>query len=88
MELEEDGKIRLIAVGTLKATKAFDRLLRIAKRLAAKGYNIHLYILGKGPLEDQFRQFIKDNNLSNNVTLLGYQMNPYKYIARSDIFLC
>ena len=88
VELEEDGKIRLIAVGTLKETKAFDRLLRITKRLVERGFNVHLYILGKGPLEDQFHQFIKDNNLLNNVTLLGYQMNPYKYIARSDIFLC
>ena len=61
VELEEDGKIRLIAVGTLKETKAFDRLLRITKRLVEKGYNVHLYILGKGPLEDQFHQFIKDN---------------------------
>lgn len=84
----DDGKIRLIAVGTLKEVKAFDRLLRITKQLVDKGYNVHLAILGKGPLEEQFRLFIKDNNLFSSVTLLGYQVNPYKYVAKSDIFVC
>lgn len=87
-EYENDEKMHLVAVGTLKEIKAFDRLLRIAKRLIDQDYSIHLYILGKGPLKNLFNQFIKENDLINSVTLLGYQTNPYKYIARSDIFLC
>lgn len=87
-DYEDDEKIRLVAAGTLKEIKGFDRLLRIAKRLIDQDYSIHLYILGKGPLENHFNQFIKENDLINSVTLLGYQTNPYKYIARSDIFLC
>lgn len=87
-DYETDGKMHLVAVGTLKEIKAFDRLLRIAKRLIDQNYSIHLYILGKGPLKNQFNQFIRENDLSNSVTLLGYQINPYKYIARSDVFLC
>ena len=83
-----DDKVRLIAVGSLKPVKAFDRLLRISKRLVEENYNIHLYILGRGPLEKQFREYIEKNNLTNNITLLGYQTNPYKYVAKADLFLC
>ena len=87
-EMIDDKKIRLIAVGTLKEMKAFDRLLRITKRLINEKYKVHLYILGRGPLENQFRSFIEENNLSDSITLLGYQTNPYKYMAKSDIFIC
>lgn len=87
-ELVDDGKIRLIAVGTLKEVKGFDRLLRITKRLLEEEYSIHLYLLGKGPMEQQFRQFVRKNDLSDNITLLGYQINPYKYVAKADVFLC
>mgnify|MGYP000767931269 CR=1 FL=1 len=83
-----DNKIRLIAVGSLKPVKAFDRLLRITNRLIEEKYNIHLYILGRGPLEKQFREYIKQNGLTSNITLLGYQTNPYKYVAKADLFLC
>lgn len=87
-EFIDDKTVRLIAVGSLKKTKGFDRLLRIIKRLICENYSVHLYILGKGPLENQFKDFIRDNKLSESITLLGYQTNPYKYIAKSDIFVC
>ena len=87
-DFSDDNNIRLIAVGSLKKMKAFDRLLRITKRLIDENYKIHLYILGKGPLENQFKDFINDNGLQKRVTLLGYQTNPYKYIAKSDLFVC
>ncbi|HIU68570.1 MAG TPA: glycosyltransferase [Candidatus Scubalenecus merdavium] len=83
-----DNKIRLIAVGSLKPVKAFDRLLRITNRLIEEKYNVHLYILGRGPLEKQFHEYIKQNSLTSNITLLGYQTNPYKYVAKADLFLC
>ena len=27
-------------------------------------------------------------NLETNVTLLGYQLNPYKYLNKMDLFVC
>ena len=78
----------MIAVGTLKESKGYERLLRIVKRLKDENYHIKLYILGIGPLEDKIRKFIKDNDLEDTVFLLGYQTNPYKFVARSDLFVC
>lgn len=78
---------RIIAMGTLKEIKGYERLLHIAKRLKEK-YSFHLYILGIGPLKETFESYIRNNGLENCVTLLGYHVNPYKYLKNSDLFVC
>lgn len=87
-ELMDDGKIRLMAVGTLKESKGYMRLLSIIKRLQDENYSAHLYILGIGPLQPEMERYIQTNNLQGAVTLLGYQTNPYKYVAKCDLFVC
>lgn len=87
-KLQDDGKIRLIAVGSLKESKGYDRMLRIIKRLHEEHYPVHLYILGIGPLQGKLEQYIKETALSDAVTLLGYDTNPYKYVAKCDLFIC
>lgn len=87
-EFVEDGKIRIIAVGTLKQSKGYDRLFRIIKRLSSESYPIHLYVLGIGPVQQELEEYINENSLQQCITLLGYQTNPYKYVGKSDIFVC
>ena len=87
-ELVDDGKIRIIAVGTLKQSKGYMRLLNIIKRLRDEQYPMHLYILGIGPLQAEMEEYIRRNELQDTVTLLGYQTNPYKYVSKCDLFVC
>lgn len=87
-ELKDDEKIKLIAVGTLKQSKGYMRLLKIIKRLRDEQYPVHLYILGIGPLLQEMKEYIYQNKLGDIVTLLGYQTNPYKYISKCDLFVC
>lgn len=87
-ELVDDGKIRLMAVGTLKESKGYMRLLSIIKRLRDEEYPVHLYILGIGPLQQEMERYIQASDLQEAVTLLGYQTNPYKYVAKCDLFVC
>lgn len=87
-ELMDDGKIRLMAVGTLKESKGYMRLLSIIKRLRDERYPVHLYILGIGPLRQEMERYIQANDLQEAVTLLGYQTNPYKYGSKCDLFVC
>lgn len=88
LKLQDDGKIRLIAVGSLKESKGYDRMLRIIKRLHDEHYPVHLYILGIGPLQGKLEQYIKEAALQDTVALLGYDTNPYKYVAKCDLFIC
>lgn len=78
----------LIAVGTLKQSKGYMRLLNIMKRLREHDEKVHLYILGRGPLQGEMERFIREHSMEKLVTLLGYDTNPYQYIARADLFVC
>lgn len=87
-EINANATVRMIAVGTLKESKGYDRLLRIMRRFKQEKASAHLYILGIGPLQEWMEAYIKENDLSDTVTLLGYQTNPYKYVERCDLFVC
>lgn len=80
--------INIVAMGTLKEVKGYDRLLRIVRRLYENKYMFHLYILGQGPLKGKMEEFIRDNHIEHIVTLLGYQTNPYCYLSRCDLLVC
>lgn len=83
-----DNEIKLVGVGKILASKGFDRLARIHKRLKDDGYPIHTYILGIGPQRSEIEQYLRENDLTDGYTFLGYQTNPYKYVAKCDLFVC
>ena len=83
-----EGEIRLCGVGKLMPTKGFDRLARIHKRLRDEGYPVHSYVLGIGPEKEKLEAYLAEHHLENSFTLLGYQTNPYKYVAKCDLFVC
>jgi len=72
----------------LKKSKGFDRLIRIQKRLKQDGLNTNFYILGKGSERDNLINLATENQLGDSFCLLGYKTNPYKYIAKCDLFVC
>ena len=78
----------MCSVGRLVYEKGFDRLLKIHKKLLENGVNNKLWIIGEGIERTSLEKYIFDNNLQETVTLLGYQHNPYKYIAKADLFVC
>lgn len=84
----KETETKLVAVGKLLHNKGFDRLLRIIKHLLEEKYKVHLYILGDGPMRTQLEKYIADNHMEQYVELLGYQLNPYKYMAKCDLFVC
>ena len=83
-----DAKVRLCGVGKLMPNKRFDMLLRIHKRLVEEGYSLQTCLLGDGPQRHELEQFVRENSIEDSVTFLGYQTNPYKYVAGCDLFVC
>lgn len=74
-------------VGRLSEAKDPLYFLNIIKKLHKKIPNITAIIIGVGPLEEECRRFINDNDLSQHVTMLGFQRNPYKYMAAAKIIV-
>lgn len=84
----KNGEIKLIGVGKLMPNKGFDKLARIHARLIKEGYKVHTYILGEGPERNKIEKIVDENGCADTFTLLGYRTNPYKYVAKCDIFVC
>lgn len=85
---KQDGWVNIIGIGSLKRSKGFDKLLRIHKRLIDEGIKQRVYILGKGPERNNLENAVKENNLEDTFILLGYNTNPYKFVANCDLFIC
>ena len=81
-------EISIVCVGKILPNKGFDRVARIHKRLRDNGYPVHTYILGTGPQQKEIEQYLQDHHLCDSYTFLGYQTNPYKYVAKCDLFVC
>lgn len=81
-------EMNLVGVGKLLPNKGFDRLLRIAHRLREEGYPVHIYLLGIGPEKAKLETYAKEHGMESAVTFLGYQTNPYQYVAKCDLFVC
>lgn len=85
---DESNNIKLISVGRLSEEKGYDRLLRVFNKLNTEGYNLKLTLVGSGEKYNELYTYIRENGLENNVSLLGYKKNPYKYVKSSDLFVC
>ena len=81
-------EIRLVGVGKLVRSKGFHRLIPMVKRLRDDGLPAHLYLLGTGPKKAELEELALRLGVEKAVTFLGYQTNPYKYVAKCDLFVC
>jgi glycosyltransferase involved in cell wall biosynthesis len=75
----------VVAAGRLADAKNYPMLID-AMGLLRRRMPARLVILGQGELEPQLRQQIADRQLADAVVLLGFQRNPWKFIARADVF--
>lgn len=86
--LFNNDEIKIAGVGKIVPVKGFDKLARIHNRLKSEGYPVHCYVLGKGSEQEKIEKYLEENGLKDSFTFLGYKTNPYKYVARCDMFVC
>jgi glycosyltransferase involved in cell wall biosynthesis len=72
----------LLACGRLTAAKNYPLLLRAVK-LALPEQPVRLVILGTGEDRPQLEAYAGELGISPQVAFLGFQKNPYKYMARA-----
>lgn len=77
----------IINIGRITEIKGQWRLIKAFREVKNKVKESKLVILGKGGLEKQLKKLIKDLNLENDVYLLGCQKNPFKFLAKSKVFV-
>ena len=83
-----DNSQIIISVGTLSEHKKdFVTLLYAFKFVMQKLPEARLYIIGKGPFRSQLELLAKELEIDSHTSFLGFQQNPYKFIAKSNLFV-
>jgi glycosyltransferase involved in cell wall biosynthesis len=75
----------VIGAGRLVMQKRFDILIK-AFGSVVKEMDARLIILGEGPERDALQKLVSDCGMEDNVSLAGFQGNPYQFLSRADVF--
>jgi glycosyltransferase involved in cell wall biosynthesis len=78
--------LKIINVARFLDQKDHMTLLKAMKLIKNK-LKFRLLIIGEGKNKDKIINYIDKNNLSNNIKVLDYKKNPFKYMSLSDIFI-
>ena len=78
----------VVAIARLdNVQKDFSTLIKAFKVLKEKGKKEKLYIVGDGTSKYNIEQEIKENNLEDNILLIGNKKNPYVWLKNSILFV-
>ena len=87
-EIEGKGRgIILGNAGRLTAQKGQKYLIDIALYLKEKGLEFTLFIAGSGDMEGELRDLIDENELNNEIIMLGFVEDMDAFMNSIDVFL-
>lgn len=76
----------IVAAGRLADAKNYPLLIE-AMALVRQHVDARLVILGQGERESALRALVAEKGLDNAIAFAGFQENPWKFIARSAVFV-
>lgn len=82
-----NGEKVILGMGRLVRAKRFDRLLEAFAGLHRLHPRARLVILGDGPLRGELEKLAVELDVQNVVSFVGFQSNPYAWIAKADLFV-
>jgi len=77
----------IINMGRLNNQKGQHYLIEAFKNIKGAIKNAKLVILGRGELEKELKKLSESYGLKNDIYFLGWQKNPFKFLARSKVFI-
>ena len=77
----------IISIGRLTSQKNFSFLIKSFAKIKDKIKDVKLVILGSGEEEKKIKEFIKNNNLEEDILLKDYKKNPFNYLDKSILFV-
>jgi glycosyltransferase involved in cell wall biosynthesis len=80
------GYVNIAMVGRLERIKGIDYAIR-AMRAPRMPRNLHLHIVGAGPMLSELRTLARELGVQDRVGFLGFRDNVYDYIAHADALL-
>lgn len=88
VDIKKNDKEKMIAsVGRLSNEKGFDIAVKACRILKDNGIKIKWILVGDGPERSKIERLINENELVENFILIGSNPNPYKYLAKADLYV-
>jgi glycosyltransferase involved in cell wall biosynthesis len=81
----ENGRVRILGIGSLLPIKRWDRLVTAAGILKEKGLDFVVQIAGSGPLRDSLEQQAGILGLHDRIQLVGYSDNVQTLLSASTV---
>lgn len=77
----------ILSIGRFEWQKDYDTLLEAFAEVVKQDKNVGLYILGKGPLENHYKEKTSALGLAEQVHFGGFDKNPFKYLSACDVYV-
>ncbi len=82
-----NDSMTLLTVGRLSPQKGYDRAIEVADILRKTGLNFKWHFCGDGDDKEQLSTLVKQYNIQDHIVFMGYQNNPYGFMASCDIYV-
>lgn len=82
----EPDKPIVLSVGRLTVQKDFPTLLN-AFKLVRQKMSARLVVVGSGPLESDLKALSEELGVAEDVWMVGFDSNPYRYMTKSSVFV-
>jgi N-acetylgalactosamine-N,N'-diacetylbacillosaminyl-diphospho-undecaprenol 4-alpha-N-acetylgalactosaminyltransferase len=79
----QKDRFNVITVGRMDAGKNQELLINAIVDFP----KVHLYILGDGTLRTHLQNVVENLGISNRVTFLGFDNNPFRFLKAADLFI-
>lgn len=79
--------IRILSIGSLKASKSYELSVDAMKKLKDEGVKARWYVIGEGDRREFLKECIKRLQLEEDFILLGSKANPYPFLKQCDVFV-
>ena len=87
---EDKNKVKLAQIGQLSKNKNNISVLKAINSMIKDKKQISYTIMGNGPIEDELKDYVKENKLEDYVNFTGYikdKEKVQKYLLENDIFI-
>lgn len=83
-----EDQFNIVSCGRVSHEKGMDLAVEACAELVKMGHeNLHWWIVGGGPAEEEVRAKIAELHMEDYVTMLGMKSNPYPYIQQADLYV-
>lgn len=77
----------VVTIARFTKQKGLEDIIRAFSIVAKEIKDAHLLIIGQGKLRKILEKLIGQLDLNKKVSLVGFKDNPYKYLAKADLFV-